>query len=199
MAPSLLLLFFAALIRLLRGRTVSVRLRRREPHPDWYRGGFRDLEASVREIVGDTRHALAFARFAHRGTGAWRKIRRRFENFVESLETVKATNKKGLAYRLALNKFADKGAGEEFQAQKLRAPQNCSATTKSTHKLKEGIPSSPNQSLLEGRWHSSVQLKIKGIAAHAGLSGKDGSCKFNAENIAVKVFNSVNITLVSIE
>ncbi|KAK9131412.1 hypothetical protein Sjap_011899 [Stephania japonica] len=220
--------------------------------------GFRDLEASVREIVGDTRHALAFARFANRygkRYGSAEEMRRRFGNFVESMETIKASNKKRLSYRLALNKFADM-SWEEFQAQKLGAPQNCSATTKSTHKLKEGVlpPTkdwredgivSPvkdqghcgscwtfsTTGALEAAYKQAFGKDISlseqqlvdcagafnNFGCHGGLpsqafeylkynggleteevypyTGKDGSCKFNAENIAVKVFDSVNITL----
>ncbi|KAK9081620.1 hypothetical protein Syun_031403 [Stephania yunnanensis] len=257
MAPSLLLLFFAALIRC--SAAVPSRSAFDDENPiRLVSGGFRDLEASVREIVGDTRHALAFARFAHRygkRYGSVEEMRRRFENFVESLETVKATNKKGLTYRLALNKFADM-SWEEFQAQKLGAPQNCSATTKSTHKLKEGIlPRTKDwredgivspvkdqghcgscwtfstTGALEAAYKQAFGKDISlseqqlvdcagafnNFGCHGGLpsqafeyikynggleteevypyTGKDGSCKFNAENIAVKVFNSVNITL----
>ncbi|KAK9101541.1 hypothetical protein Scep_024971 [Stephania cephalantha] len=244
MAPSLLLLFIAALIRC--SAAVPSRSAFDDENPiRLVSGGFRDLEASVREIVGDTRHALAFARFAHRygrRYGSVEEMRRRFENFVESLETVKATNKKGLTYRLALNKFADM-SWEEFQAQKLGAPQNCSATTKSTHKLKEGIlpPTkdwredgivspvkdqghcgscwtfSSGGSIQAGIWegHLSFRAAAGGLCRrlqqfwvpwglpsqafeylkyNGGLeteevypyTGKDGSCKFNAENIAVK-------------
>lgn len=100
-----------------------------------------DIETTVRHIIGDTRHALAFARFAQRHGKRYdsvEEIKLRFANFVDSWRLVRSSNRKGLPYSLALNQFADM-SWEEFQAQKLGAAQNCSATTNGNHKLTDAL------------------------------------------------------------
>ncbi|KVH93999.1 Cysteine peptidase, asparagine active site-containing protein [Cynara cardunculus var. scolymus] len=77
--------------------------------------GLHELETSVLKVIGQTRHALTFARFAHR-----------------------SHNKKGLSYTLGVNEFADM-TWEEFSKQKLGAAQHCSATRKGNHKLTNAV------------------------------------------------------------
>ncbi|XP_077230939.1 pro-cathepsin H-like [Tasmannia lanceolata] len=99
-------------------------------------GSLRDLEFSLLQVIGHTRHALKFARFARRygkRYGSVEEIKQRFGIFVESLELIESTNKNGLPYTLGVNKFADM-SWEEFSFHHLGAAQNCSAT-KATHKL----------------------------------------------------------------
>ncbi|KAG6661884.1 thiol protease aleurain-like [Carya illinoinensis] len=103
--------------------------------------GLRDLEAQVIQVVGHTKHALSFARFAHRygkryETGEEMKLR--FEIFSENRKLIRSTNRKGLSYKLAVNHFAD-WTWEEFQRHRLGAAQNCSATLKGNHKLTDVV------------------------------------------------------------
>ncbi|KAL8464098.1 hypothetical protein ACS0TY_033863 [Phlomoides rotata] len=99
--------------------------------------GLHDLESSILQTVGDSRRALAFARFAHRHGKRYEgaeEIKRRFEIFSETLRMIRSHNKKGLSYRMGINEFADM-TWDEFRKQKLGAAQNCSATYKGNHKL----------------------------------------------------------------
>jgi cathepsin H len=99
--------------------------------------GLRQLEASFVDVLGNTRHALSFARFAHRygkkyETGA--EIKMRFEVFRENLRMIKSHNRKDLPYTLGVNGFSDM-TWNEFKTHRLGAAQNCSATTKGNLKL----------------------------------------------------------------
>ncbi|XP_048133952.1 pro-cathepsin H-like [Rhodamnia argentea] len=104
-------------------------------------GLLHDLESSILQIVGHTRHALSFARFANRYGKRYEtveEIKLRFEIFRESLKLIRSTNKKGLPYTLGVNQFAD-WSWEEFRRHRLGASQNCSATTKGNHKLTDEV------------------------------------------------------------
>ncbi|KAM7513531.1 hypothetical protein LguiA_003114 [Lonicera macranthoides] len=99
--------------------------------------GLREFESSVLKVLGNTRHALSFARFAHRYGKSYETVdemKMRFSIFSESLKMIRSHNKKGLSYTLGVNEFAD-WTWEEFRANRLGAAQNCSATTKGNHKL----------------------------------------------------------------
>ena len=96
-----------------------------------------DLESSVLKIIGPTRHAFSFARFAHRYGKNYEtaeEMKMRFEIFKENLKLIRSTNKKRLSYTLGVNRFAD-WSWEEFRRHRLGAAQNCSATLKGNHKL----------------------------------------------------------------
>ncbi|KAG2717943.1 hypothetical protein I3760_03G198100 [Carya illinoinensis] len=169
--------------------------------------GLRDLEAQVIQVVGHTKHALSFARFAHRygkryETGEEMKLR--FEIFSENRKLIRSTNRKGLSYKLAVNHFAD-WTWEEFQRHRLGAAQNCSATLKGNHKLtdvvlpetkdwrEEGIVSPVKD---QGHCGSCWTFSTTGaLEAAYPYTGKDGACKFSSENVGVQVLDSVNITL----
>jgi len=62
----------------------------------------------------------------------------RFTTYTENLKLIKSHNRKGLSYTLAPNKFADL-TWEEFRRHRLGAAQNCSATTKGTHKITQEV------------------------------------------------------------
>ncbi|CAL9779582.1 unnamed protein product [Musa acuminata subsp. burmannicoides] len=101
----------------------------------------RSADATVIRALGLSRHALDFARFAHRygkSYGSAAEIRRRFGIFVENLELIRSTNRRGLPYTLAINRFAD-WSWEEFQAGRLGAAQNCSATDRGNHLLTDAV------------------------------------------------------------
>ncbi|KAE7998440.1 hypothetical protein FH972_002985 [Carpinus fangiana] len=103
--------------------------------------GLRDFEAQVIQVIGHTRHALSFARFAHRYGKRYEtmeEMKLRFGIFSENLKLIKSTNRKGLSYKLAVNHFAD-WTWEEFQSHRLGAAQNCSATLKGNHKLTDAV------------------------------------------------------------
>ncbi|VVB16703.1 unnamed protein product [Arabis nemorensis] len=218
----------------------------------------RELEESVVQILGQSRHALSFARFAHRYGKRYlspEEIKLRFTIFKENVDLIRSTNKKGLSYKLGVNQFADL-TWQEFQRTKLGAAQNCSATLKGSHKLTEaplpetkdwredGIVSPVKDQggcgscwtfsttgALEAAYHqafgkgislSEQQLvdcagafnnygcngglpsqAFEYIKSNGGLdteaaypyTGKDGTCKYSAENVGVQVLDSVNITL----
>ncbi|XP_052199070.1 thiol protease aleurain-like [Diospyros lotus] len=102
---------------------------------------FRDFESSVLEVVGQSRRALAFARFAHRYGKRYEtaeETKLRFGIFSENLKLIRSHNKKGLSYTLGVNEFAD-WTWEEFRKHRLGAAQNCSATTKGNHKLTDEV------------------------------------------------------------
>ncbi|MBF6266034.1 hypothetical protein IU463_29645, partial [Nocardia farcinica] len=90
-----------------------------------------DFESSVVKVLGQSRRAFSFARFAHRHGKRYEteeEMKLRFAIFSESLDVIRSTNKKGLTYTLGLNQFAD-WTWQEFQKYSLGAAQNCSATT----------------------------------------------------------------------
>lgn len=97
------------------------------------------LESTVIAALGRTRDALRFPRFAVRHGkryGDAAEVQRRFRIFSESLELVRSTNRRGLPYRLGINRFADM-SWEEFQASRLGAAQNCSATLAGNHRMRD--------------------------------------------------------------
>ncbi|OMO67169.1 hypothetical protein CCACVL1_20727 [Corchorus capsularis] len=220
--------------------------------------GLREFQSSVLSVLGETRHALSFARFAYKHGKKYETVEEmklRFSIFKENLDLIRSTNKKKLSYRLGVNEFADL-TWQEFQKHRLGAAQNCSATLKGNHKLtdvvlpetkdwrEEGIVSPvKNQGSCGSCWTFSTtgaleaayhQAFGKGISlseqqlvdcagafnnfgCNGGLpsqafeyikynggldteeaypyTGKNGVCKFSSENVGVKVFDSVNITL----
>ncbi|KAM0952507.1 putative cathepsin H [Dioscorea sansibarensis] len=100
-----------------------------------------DRVNSIEAILGNTRDALRFARFATRFGKSYESVvelRRRFGMFVESLELIRSTNRKGLPYKLGINRFADM-SWEEFRATRLGAAQNCSATSRGNHRITEVV------------------------------------------------------------
>ncbi|XP_015889064.3 pro-cathepsin H [Ziziphus jujuba] len=128
--------------------------------------GLREFESQVLQVIGNTRHALSFARFAHRYGKRYETVgemKLRFEIFSENLKLIKSTNKKGLPYTLAVNHFAD-WSWEEFRRHRLGAAQNCSATTKGNHKLTDVL-------LPEKK-----DWREEGIVSPVKDQGKCGSC-----------------------
>jgi len=101
----------------------------------------REFEASVVKVIGTSRQALSFARFAHRygkSYGCEVEMKLRFSIFSENLKLIKSHNRKGLSYTMGVNRFAD-WTWEEFRRHRLGAAQNCSATTKGNHKITDDL------------------------------------------------------------
>ncbi|KAG4942418.1 hypothetical protein JHK85_047064 [Glycine max] len=125
-----------------------------------------DLESQVLDVIGQSRHALSFARFARRHGKRYRsvdEIRNRFRIFSDNLKLIRSTNRRSLTYTLGVNHFAD-WTWEEFTRHKLGAPQNCSATLKGNHRLTDAVL--PD----EKDWRK------EGIVSQVKDQGNCGSC-----------------------
>ncbi|EER96801.1 hypothetical protein BDA96_02G227700 [Sorghum bicolor] len=218
------------------------------------------LESTVFGALGRTRDALRFARFAVRYGKSYEsaaEVQKRFRIFSESLQLVRSTNRKGLSYRLGINRFSDM-SWEEFRATRLGAAQNCSATLAGNHRMRAAAVALPktkdwredgivspvkNQGHCGSCWTFSTTGALEAaytqatgkpislseqqlvdcgkpfnnfgcngglpsqafeyIKYNGGLDteesypykGVNGICDFKAENVGVKVLDSVNITL----
>ncbi|CAD6219061.1 unnamed protein product [Miscanthus lutarioriparius] len=193
----------------------------------------------------------------------WQELRergggpKRFRIFSESLQLAHSTNRKGLSYRLGINRFSDM-SWEEFRATRLGAAQNCSATLAGNHRMRAAAAALPekkdwredgivspvkNQGHCGSCWTFSTTGALEAaytqatgepislseqqlvdcgkpfnnfgcngglpsqafeyIKYNGGLDteesypykGVNGICNFKAENVGVKVLDSVNITL----
>ncbi|KAL8119903.1 vanillin synthase-like [Apium graveolens] len=125
-----------------------------------------ELEASVVQVIGNTHDARHFARFAHRYGKSYQtaeEMKQRFSIFSESLKRITSHNKKQLTYTLGVNRFSDM-TWEEFSREKLGAAQNCSATSKGSHKLTDVVLP------LKKDWRKS------GIVSPVKDQGSCGSC-----------------------
>ncbi|ONM55302.1 Cysteine proteinase 2 [Zea mays] len=126
------------------------------------------LESTVFAALGRTRDALRFARFAVRYGKSYEsaaEVHKRFRIFSESLQLVRSTNRKGLSYRLGINRFADM-SWEEFRATRLGAAQNCSATLTGNHRMRAAAVALPE----------TKDWREDGIVSPVKNQGHCGSC-----------------------
>ncbi|MED6164276.1 hypothetical protein PIB30_088140 [Stylosanthes scabra] len=126
----------------------------------------REVEEEVVRVVGRTRHALSFARFAVRHGKRYEsseELKMRFEVFSENKRLIRSINRKRLSYTLAVNHFAD-WTWEEFKRHRLGAAQNCSATLKGNHKLTDVV------------LPDKKDWREKGIVSAVKDQGSCGSC-----------------------
>ncbi|XP_051113846.1 cysteine proteinase 3-like [Andrographis paniculata] len=125
-----------------------------------------DLASYITRVFANSHRARSFARFTNRYGKRYEnvgEIWRRFEIFSDTLKMVRSHNRKGLSYKMGINEFADM-TWEEFRKHKLGAAQNCSATTRGTHKLtEEALPESKD-------WRKT------GIVSAVKDQGSCGSC-----------------------
>ncbi|CAA0810960.1 Thiol protease aleurain [Striga hermonthica] len=128
--------------------------------------GLHELENSILRIVGSSRRALSFARFAHRYGKKYEsaeEVQRRFEIFAENLKMIRSHNRKGLSYTMGVNAFADM-TWDEFRKHRLGAAQNCSATMRGNHKLTDVV------------LPESKDWRTTGIVSPVKDQGSCGSC-----------------------
>ncbi|MBA0594103.1 hypothetical protein Gorai_011022, partial [Gossypium raimondii] len=95
------------------------------------------LDSSVLRVIGHTRRAISFARFAYKHGKRYEdveEIKLRFQIFKDNMDLIRSANKKGLPYSLSVNQFADL-TWDEFRKHRIGAAQNCSATRKGNHQL----------------------------------------------------------------
>jgi len=91
------------------------------------------------------------------------EMKLKFATYSENLKMIRSHNRKGLPYTLTVNQFADL-TWEEFHKHRLGAAQNCSATTKGSHKItQEVLPNSKD-------WRET------GIVSPVKDQGHCGSC-----------------------
>jgi len=67
-----------------------------------------DMEEQLLQVIGESRHAVSFARFANRYGKRYDTVdemKRRFRIFSENLQLIKSTNKKRLGYTLGVNRM----------------------------------------------------------------------------------------------
>lgn len=67
-----------------------------------------DLESQVLDVIGQSRHALSFARFARRYGKRYNsvdEIQHRFRIFSDNLRLIRSTNKRTLTYTLGVNRM----------------------------------------------------------------------------------------------
>nr|GMC74066.1 thiol protease aleurain-like [Ipomoea batatas] len=106
-----------------------------------------------------------------------------------------------LPYKLGVNEFADM-TWNEFQKHRLGAAQNCFATLKGKLKrsrIKNSYPCQESRHCSGG----SPSQAFEYIKYNGGLDtkkaypyiGENGVCNYSSENVGVRVFKSVNITL----
>ncbi|KAK8581852.1 hypothetical protein V6N12_072058 [Hibiscus sabdariffa] len=123
--------------------------------------GLRGFESSVLRVIGHTRHAISFARFAYKyfSISSLHNILSLTSVFTGGI----AGNRNDTFFLLGMGKqFADL-KWEEFRKHRLGAPQNCSAT-KGNHQLTDVVlPESKD-------WRES------GIVSPVKDQGSCGSC-----------------------
>ncbi|XP_012444595.1 thiol protease aleurain [Gossypium raimondii] len=124
------------------------------------------LDSSVLRVIGHTRRAISFARFAYKHGKRYEdveEIKLRFQIFKDNMDLIRSANKKGLPYSLSVNQFADL-TWDEFRKHRIGAAQNCSATRKGNHQLTDVVlPESKD-------WRES------GIVSPVKNQGSCGSC-----------------------
>ncbi|CAM6089528.1 unnamed protein product [Calypogeia fissa] len=92
------------------------------------------------DILGKGLLVAEFASFALKHGKVYKsleELQHRFDTFVSNVELIESTNKKGLSYKLGINKFADIPF-EEFKQHYLGAQQECSAT-KGNHRMSNAL------------------------------------------------------------
>ena len=67
-----------------------------------------DLESQVLDVIGQSHHALSFARFACRHGKRYHsvdEIRNGFQIFSDNLKLIRSTNRRSLTYMLGVNRM----------------------------------------------------------------------------------------------
>ncbi|XP_010666300.3 pro-cathepsin H [Beta vulgaris subsp. vulgaris] len=165
MASSLSILLLAALISCFATSSLSSTFTDENPIR-LASDGLHHIQSSVFSLLGNSRHALSFARFIHRHGKRYetaQEMKMRFDTYRENLKLIRSSNKKSLSYKLHVNHFAD-WTWEEFQSHRLGAAQNCSATLEGSHKLSHAIAPA------EKDW------RAEGIVSPVKNQGHCGSC-----------------------
>ncbi|KAJ0981126.1 hypothetical protein J5N97_009381 [Dioscorea zingiberensis] len=143
----------------------------------------------ILNALGLTPDTLSFARFVKKYGKSYESLEemnKRFSLFMENLKLIKSTNRKGLSYKLGINKFTDM-SWDEFRSKRLSSAGNCSSAVEGNHILTDApIPSSRD-------WRK------EGIVSPVKDQGECGSCwSFSATGAMEAAHNQAtgkNITL----
>jgi cathepsin H len=92
----------------------------------------------------------------------------RREIFMNNLRVIEETNAQNLSYTLGVNQFSDL-TWDEFRAQQLMAPQDCSATEHRVGHVMRGIPASLGAD-------PAIDWRQKGVVTAVKNQGSCGSC-----------------------
>nr|GMC86785.1 cysteine proteinase 3-like [Ipomoea batatas]GME08098.1 cysteine proteinase 3-like [Ipomoea batatas] len=165
--------------------------------------GLHELESSILQVIDSTRHASCFAHKYGKRYDSAEEINQRFGVFKDSLKMIRSHNKKGLPYKLGVNEFADMtwnefqnttGALEAAYAQVFRKNISLSeqqlvdcAGAFNNFGCNGGLPSQAFEYI---KYNGGLDTE----EAYP-YTGENGVCNYSFENVGVRVFESVNITL----
>nr|GMC46787.1 thiol protease aleurain-like [Ipomoea batatas]GME04866.1 thiol protease aleurain-like [Ipomoea batatas] len=140
--------------------------------------GLHELESSILQVIGSTRHASCFAHKYGKRYESAEEINQRFGVFKESLKMIRSHNKKGLPYKLSVNE-----KNISLSKQQL---VDCAGAF-NNFGCNGGLPSQDFEYI---KYNGGLDTE----EAYP-YTGENGVCNYSSKNVGMRVFESVNITL----